>query len=258
MVPATAPISLLVATLTVQKEKEHYYHPVKNKTAGFHFRVMDEVTRFSLCDAFLITSPMPCAQSIRCMAGLYVHFICWIKLNKCITVFMFSFSCHFKWKIFTTPVHLCSWNDLPFSLTSKNLCWLGVHRVYRLTLQYCRTTYTLYAECMSVLLMCIVLKTCVLFIPSDARGWKRWKPTLGYFVLSGLRLFRRVRHATVCPRPGGVTGACGFIVAHLYGSDKNRWGDEGKSYVRRWWNISYFVNHPPCATPSSCLHIRCL
>ena len=31
MVPATAPISLLVATLTVQREKEHYYHPVKNK-----------------------------------------------------------------------------------------------------------------------------------------------------------------------------------------------------------------------------------
>lgn len=31
MVPATAPISLLVATLTVQRKKEHYYHPVKNK-----------------------------------------------------------------------------------------------------------------------------------------------------------------------------------------------------------------------------------
>lgn len=31
MVPATAPISLLVATLTVQREKEHYEHPVKNK-----------------------------------------------------------------------------------------------------------------------------------------------------------------------------------------------------------------------------------
>lgn len=31
MVPATAPISLLVATLTVQREKERYYHPVKNK-----------------------------------------------------------------------------------------------------------------------------------------------------------------------------------------------------------------------------------
>lgn len=31
MVPATAPISLLVATLTVQREKEHYYHPVKNR-----------------------------------------------------------------------------------------------------------------------------------------------------------------------------------------------------------------------------------
>ncbi len=31
MVPATAPISLLVATLTVQREKEHYYHPVKKK-----------------------------------------------------------------------------------------------------------------------------------------------------------------------------------------------------------------------------------
>lgn len=34
MVPATAPISLLVATLTVQREKEHYYHRVENKPAS--------------------------------------------------------------------------------------------------------------------------------------------------------------------------------------------------------------------------------
>lgn len=39
MVPATAPISLLVATLTVQREKEHYYHPIKTKTAGVCVRV---------------------------------------------------------------------------------------------------------------------------------------------------------------------------------------------------------------------------
>lgn len=31
MVPATAPISLLVATLTVWREKEHGYHPGKKK-----------------------------------------------------------------------------------------------------------------------------------------------------------------------------------------------------------------------------------
>lgn len=47
MVPATAPISLLVATLTVQREKEHYYHPVKNKQQA-SASVMDEVTRFPL------------------------------------------------------------------------------------------------------------------------------------------------------------------------------------------------------------------
>lgn len=47
MVPATAPISLLVATLTVQREKEHYYHPVKNKQQASASESW--MTRF-LCD----------------------------------------------------------------------------------------------------------------------------------------------------------------------------------------------------------------
>lgn len=58
MVPATAPISLLVATLTVQKEKEHYYHPVEKQTAGFCFRVKDDMT-----SPFKAPPPVPC---IRC------------------------------------------------------------------------------------------------------------------------------------------------------------------------------------------------
>lgn len=44
MVPATAPISLLVATLTVQRGKGALLPPCQKQIAGFCFRVMDEVT----------------------------------------------------------------------------------------------------------------------------------------------------------------------------------------------------------------------
>lgn len=81
MVPATAPISLLVATLTVQREKEHYYHPVKNKQQA---SASESWMKWhgSLCDAShpLYRHPHP------------VHLL---KLNKCNTAFILSFSRHF-------------------------------------------------------------------------------------------------------------------------------------------------------------------
>lgn len=51
-------------------------------------------------------------------------------------------------------------------------------------------------------------------------SWKRWRPTFRSLFLRGLRLFRWVRHTTVRPCPGGITRACGFIIAHLYRSER--------------------------------------
>lgn len=53
-------------------------------------------------------------------------------------------------------------------------------------------------------------------------GCKSWRPTFWSWILTGHRLFRWVRHATVRPSPGGVTSTRGFIVAHLYRRERKK------------------------------------
>lgn len=156
MVPATAPISLLVATLTVQREKEHYYHPVKNKQQASASELWMKWLPFPF-KAPPPPSPRSDVQHNR------VHFT-WIMLNKS--------------------------NDVLFSPSVPET-------KYKLVWSVSKTN-----ECSS--------------------GCKSWRPTFWSWILTGVALFRWVRHATVRPCPGGITSTSGFIVAHLYISDRNK------------------------------------